>query len=302
MASLQEVVQHQYYEQCIRSQMETQVLTHSLLEHIQSLGTTISDPFNTYQTSLAIMNMSKKLMEVSTLYARYSIHFVNSVVNDGNIGVPMEYQHVFAFSSPSSPTSVINVDVATHLELNHSAIRTIAESRLQEPISDALQPGEQILHEQVDDDDNNDYNDDISVSSTYSTSIYEEEDEDNDDNEERTYFRQLYDRKVRPQLQYKSLAKKSDDTQDDCPICFDSFPQSALLKMNCQHMMCFNCCVSHLYSSVTNKSQDATYNCPCCRGPITTIQLRYRKQRGVTLQTIKAGDMSQELSLYCRQY
>ena len=111
---------------------------------------------------------------------------------------------------------------------------------------------------------------------------------------------QLHARKTQPELQYKCLTIALESKEDDCPICYETFSQSSLLKLNCDHVFCSSCCINHLHSSIMNKENDTTYNCPCCRGVITTIQLQYRKQRGITLANIKQSELSQELRFYCK--
>jgi hypothetical protein len=111
-------------------------------------------------------------------------------------------------------------------------------------------------------------------------------------------FRHLQTYKVKPRSKYICITKAANKKEGDCPICFESYCQSSLVKLNCNHIFCLKCCLEHLRASVTDKENDRTYNCPCCREAIKYINVHYCRKKGVTIYDVKENTLSSRLQIF----
>jgi hypothetical protein len=64
------------------------------------------------------------------------------------------------------------------------------------------------------------------------------------------------------------------DNNDDCPICYETYPNAELIRTDCGHNYCKDCLTSY-FKSLNNNNNSPT--CACCRKVITTLEIRNKK-------------------------
>jgi hypothetical protein len=259
-----------HYELCVQSQQLTTMLVETLNIRAQGLQSATSNPMDTYTVANQMIQICHELINVSNAYMIHSRQFMESVVN------------ATSFESISSPTSVM----VTEFDLDYGALQAIARERLELAIDRVPIPP--IQNEDAPPLDSDTEYDNMSTDDTMSVET----------DESYEFFRHLQTHKVRPHLKYTCITMAANKKERDCPICFESYCQSSLLKFNCNHVFCSVCCLDHLRSSVTNKQNDQTYNCPCCRGAIECIELQYCRRKGVTIYDIKESELSLDLQIF----
>ena len=70
--------------------------------------------------------------------------------------------------------------------------------------------------------------------------------------------------------------KQRINTKNECPICYETYSQSEIIRTECSHNYCKDCLISY-FKSLNNNNMSPS--CACCRKVITTLEIRNKKMR-----------------------
>jgi hypothetical protein len=65
-------------------------------------------------------------------------------------------------------------------------------------------------------------------------------------------------------------------TNNECPICYETYPSAEIIRTDCSHNYCKDCLISYFKSLNNNNT---TPSCACCRKTIITLEIRDKKTR-----------------------
>ena len=63
-------------------------------------------------------------------------------------------------------------------------------------------------------------------------------------------------------------------TNNECPICYETYPPDEIIRTDCSHNYCKECLTSY-FKSLNNNNRPPT--CACCRKTIITLEIRDKK-------------------------
>ncbi len=70
--------------------------------------------------------------------------------------------------------------------------------------------------------------------------------------------------------------RSTSNTKNECPICYETYPQSKIIRTGCSHNYCKECLVSYFKSL---NSSNVNPSCACCRKSIVTLEIENKKMR-----------------------